>query len=166
MVIRFLWHDVSHWITATSYDKENSCTVKWILNIMLRKLIVRNLNLYYVCCYIYICTVLFVYAIILCVMALLQIKFCIWVFKGGSLSHLSPLTSEVVGAPQMTLQQYISTLLCLPLPPGNLQPHSRPFLDVIIPSFLLSSSDSCSLHCLRQKWLRHARGSWDVAIPS
>ena len=36
-------------------------------------------------------------------------------------SHLSPLTSEVVGAPQMTLQQYLSTLPCLPLPSGNLQ---------------------------------------------
>ena len=36
-------------------------------------------------------------------------------------SHLSPLTSEVVGAPQMMLQQYLSTLPCLPLPSGNLQ---------------------------------------------
>ena len=37
------------------------------------------------------------------------------------LSHLSPLTSEIVGAPQMTLQQYLSILPCLPLPSGNLQ---------------------------------------------
>ena len=36
-------------------------------------------------------------------------------------SHLSPLPSEVVGAPQMTLQQYLSTLPCLPLPSGSLQ---------------------------------------------
>ena len=36
------------------------------------------------------------------------------------LSHLSPLTSEVVGALQMTLQQYLSTLPCLPLPSENL----------------------------------------------
>ena len=36
-------------------------------------------------------------------------------------SHLIPLISEVVGAPQMTLQQYLSTLPCLPLPSGNLQ---------------------------------------------
>ena len=36
-------------------------------------------------------------------------------------SHLSPLTSEVVGATQMTLQQYLSTLPCLPLPSRNLQ---------------------------------------------
>ena len=28
------------------------------------------------------------------------------------------------GAPQMTLQQYLSTLPCLPLPSGNLQTHS------------------------------------------
>ena len=50
---------------------------------MLRKLIVRNLDLHYACCYIYICTVLFVSVKISCVMELLQIKFCIWVFKGG-----------------------------------------------------------------------------------
>ena len=36
-------------------------------------------------------------------------------------SHFSPLTLEVVGAPQMTLQQYLSILPCLPLPSGNLQ---------------------------------------------
>ena len=36
-------------------------------------------------------------------------------------SHLSPLTLEVVGAQQMTLQQYLSILPCLPLPSGNLQ---------------------------------------------
>ena len=43
-------------------------------------------------------------------------------YKYGHLSsHLSPLTLEVVGAPQMTLQQYLSILPCLPLPSGNLQ---------------------------------------------
>ena len=42
---------------------------------MLRKPIVRNLDLYYVCCYIVICTVLYVFGIMLCVM---QIKFCIF----------------------------------------------------------------------------------------
>ena len=62
-------------------------------------------------------------------------------------SHLSPLTLEVVGAPQMTLQQYISILPCLPLPSGNLQTPFPPFLDVIFPSLLLSSSPSCSFHC-------------------
>ena len=36
-------------------------------------------------------------------------------------SHLSPLTSEVIEAPQMTLQQYLSTLPRLPLPSGNLK---------------------------------------------
>ena len=34
------------------------------------------------------------------------------------------------------------------------------------PSLLLSSSPSCSFHCPLQNCLRHARGSWDVAIPS
>ena len=77
-------------------------------------------------------------------------------------SHLSPLTWEVVGAPQMTLQQYLSTFPCLLLPSGNLQ---TPFLHVIFP-FLLSSSPSCSFHCPLQNCLHHARGSWDVAILS
>ena len=46
------------------------------------------------------------------------------------------------------------------------KPHSRPFLGVTFPSLLLSSSPSCSFHCLLQNCLRHAKGSWDVAIPS
>ena len=48
-------------------------------------------------------------------------------------SHLSPLTSEVFEAPQMTLQQYLSILPCLPLPSGNLQ---TPFLNGVFPSLL------------------------------
>ena len=39
----------------------------------------------------------------------------------------SHLISVVVGAPKMTLQQYLSTLPCLPLPSGNLQ---TPFLSI------------------------------------
>ena len=35
-------------------------------------------------------------------------------------SRLSPLTLTVVGAPQMTLQQYLSIYPCLPLPSGNI----------------------------------------------
>ena len=42
-------------------------------------------------------------------------------------SHLSPLTSDVVGAPQMTLQQYLSTIPCLPHPSANLK---TPFLSI------------------------------------
>ena len=48
---------------------------------MLSKTIVRNLDFYDVCCYIYICTVLYVSVIILCVMELLQIKFCIFEYS-------------------------------------------------------------------------------------
>ena len=44
-----------------------------------------------------------------------------FILKIISSSHPSPLTLEVVGAPQMTLQQYLSTLPCGPLPSGNLQ---------------------------------------------
>ena len=80
-------------------------------------------------------------------------------------SHLSPLTSEVLGAPQMTLQQYLSTLPCLPLSSGNLQ---TPFPSIpwcYLPIFY-SVFPSCSFHCPLQNCLRHARGSWDVAIPS
>ena len=72
-------------------------------------------------------------------------------------SHLSPLTSEVVRAPQMTLQQYLSTIPCLPLPSGNLQP-PFPFIpwcylpinSFVFLSLLLSLSPAeLSLPCLR-----------------
>ena len=63
------------------------------------------------------------------------------------LSHLNPLTSAVVGAPQMTLLQYNSTFLCLSLSQGISKLHYCPFLDVIFPSLLLSLSPSCSFHC-------------------
>ena len=77
-------------------------------------------------------------------------------------SHLSPLTLEVVGAPHMTFPSF-PVFRC---PQGISKPHSCPFLDVIFLSLLLSSSPSCSFHCPLQNCLRHARGSWDVAIPS
>ena len=32
------------------------------------------------------------------------------------------------------------------------KPHSCPFFDVVFPSLLLSSSPSCSFHCLLQNW--------------
>ena len=51
-------------------------------------------------------------------------------------------------------------------PQGISKPHFCPFLDVIFPSLLLSSPPSCSFLCPLQNCLRHARGSWDVAIPS
>ena len=58
-------------------------------------------------------------------------------------SHLNPLTSTVVWEPQMTLQQYLSTFPCLPLPSENLQ---TPFLSspwCYRPIFFLPSSPSC-----------------------
>ena len=42
-----------------------------------------------------------------------------YIFAGqcyNLISHLRPLTLEVVGAPQMTLQQFLFPLPCLPLP--------------------------------------------------
>ena len=45
---------------------------------MLRKPIVRNLDFCDVCFYVYICTALYVYVIILCVVELLQIKYYIF----------------------------------------------------------------------------------------
>ena len=84
-------------------------------------------------------------------------------FGNGNLqlisSHLSHLTLEVVGSPQMTLQQYLPPFPVFRCPQGISQSHSRPFLDVIFPSLLLSSSPSCSFHCPLQNCLRHARGS-------
>ena len=64
-------------------------------------------------------------------------------------SHLSPLTLEVVGAPQMTLQQYLSILFCLPLPLGNLQTQFPS-----IPFCYLPISSSIFLYFLRgARWL-------------
>ena len=74
--------------------------------------------------------------------------------EAGSLisSHLSPLTLEVVGAHQMTLQQYLSILLCLSLPSGNLQTPFPPIPWCYLPisssvflSFLLLKLDSFDL---------------------
>ena len=82
-------------------------------------------------------------------------------------SHLSPLTSEVVGAPQMTLQQYLSTLPCLPLPSGNLQ---TPFPSIpwcylpisfsVFPSFLLLSLSLAELFSPCPRILRCGHTIW------
>ena len=46
-------------------------------------------------------------------------------------------------------------------------PNPIPVYSLMLFSHLfLSSPPSCSFHCALQKCLRHARGSWDVAIPS
>ena len=58
-------------------------------------------------------------------------------------SRLSPLTSAVIGAPQMTLQQYICTLPCLPLPSGNLQTHSHLFF--CLPLLLVPVTVPCRI---------------------
>ena len=60
-----------------------------------------------------------------------------WLFSSRLDTHFSPLTSEVVGAPQMTLQQYLSTLPCFPLSTGNLQ---TPFLSIPWCYLIISSS--------------------------
>ena len=66
-------------------------------------------------------------------------------------SHLSPLTLEVVRAPQMTLQQYLYILPCLPLPSGNLQTPFPfipwcylPISSSVFLSFLPLSNSYCS----------------------
>ena len=79
-------------------------------------------------------------------------------------SHLSPLTSEVVGAPQMTLQQYLSTLSYLPLPSGNLQtpfpsipwcylPISSVFLSFLLLSLFPAELSSPCPRILRCVWV-------------
>ena len=50
--------------------------------------------------------------------------------RGDVLSHLSPLTLMVVGAPQMTLQQYLSTFpssATLREPPNPISVHDLTF---------------------------------------
>ena len=89
------------------------------------------------------------------------------------ISHLSPLTLEVVGAPQMTFQQYISILPCLPLPSGNLQTTfpSTPWYYLAISSsvflsfvLLLLSHAELSSPC--QRILRCGHTIWvSVSLP-
>ena len=88
-------------------------------------------------------------------------------------SHLSPLTSEIVGAPQMTLQQYLSILPWLPLPSGNLQ---TPFPSIpwcylhidssVFLSFLLLSLSPAELSSPCQRILRCGHTIWvSVSLP-
>ena len=88
-------------------------------------------------------------------------------------SHLSPLTLEVVGAPQMTLQQYLSILPCLPLPSGNLQ---TPFPSIpwcylpisssVFLSFLLLSLSLAELSSPCQRILRCGHTIWvSLSLP-
>ena len=88
-------------------------------------------------------------------------------------SHLSPLTSEVVGAPRMTLQQYLSTLPCLPLPSGNLE---TPFPSIpwcylpisssVFLSFLLLSLSPAELSSPCPRILRCGHTIWvSVSLP-
>ena len=87
--------------------------------------------------------------------------------------HLSPLTLEVVGAPQMTLQQYLSILPCLALPSGNLQ---TPFPSIpwcylpisssVFLSFLLLSLSLAELSSPYQRILRCGHTIWvSVSLP-
>ena len=64
-------------------------------------------------------------------------------------SHLSPLTSEVVGAPQMTLQQHLPSLPCLLQPSGN---HQTPFPSITWCYLPISSSVFLSLLLPQTLW--------------
>ena len=103
---------------------------------------------------------------------------CYYILRCGlqvtwHLSSLSPLTLEVVGAPQMTLQQYLSILPCLLLPSGNLQ---TPFPSIpwcylpisssVFLSFLLLSLSLAELSSLCQRILRCGHTIWvSVSLP-
>ena len=89
-----------------------------------------------------------------------------------SSSHLSPLTLEVIGAPQMTLQ-HLSILPYLPLLSGNLQ---TPFLSIswcylpisssVFLSFLLLSLSLAELSSPCQRILRCGHATWvSVSLP-
>ena len=80
------------------------------------------------------------------------------------LSHLSPLTLEIAGAPQMTLQQYLSTLPCLPLATGNRQTPfpSIPwcYLPISSSSFLFLSLSPTELSSPCQRILVYGHTIW------
>ena len=88
-------------------------------------------------------------------------------------SHLSPLTLEVVRAPQMTLQQYLYILPCLPLPSGNLQTPFPfipwcylPISSSVFLSFLPLSLSLAELSSLCQRILRCGHTIWvSVSLP-
>ena len=94
-------------------------------------------------------------------------------FNDTSSSHLSPLTLEVVVAPQMTLQQYLSILPCLPLPSGNLETLFPsipwcylPISSSVFLSFLLLSLSLAELSSPRQRILRCGHTIWvSVSLP-
>ena len=93
---------------------------------------------------------------------------CLPVYTLSSLSsHLSPLTLEVVGAPQMMLQQYLAILPSLPLPRGNLQtpfPSTPwcylPISSSVFLSFLLLSLSLAELSSPCQRILRCGHTIW------
>ena len=80
---------------------------------------------------------------------------------------MSPLTLKVVGAPQMTLQKYLSILPCLPPPSGNLH---TPFPSIpwcylpisssVFLSFLLLSVPLAELSSPCQRILRCGHTIW------
>ena len=94
------------------------------------------------------------------------------IFMSNS-SHLSPLTLEVVGEPQMTLQKYLSILPCLPLPSGNLQTPFPFILWCYLPisssvflSYLLLSLSPAELCSPCQRILRCGYTIWvSVSLP-
>ena len=87
-------------------------------------------------------------------------------------SNLSPLIVEVVGAIQMTLQQYLSILPCLPLPSVNLK---TPFPSIpwcylpmsssVFLSFLLLSLSLAELSSPYQRILRCGHTWVSVSLP-
>ena len=89
------------------------------------------------------------------------------------LSSLSPLTLLVVGTPQMTLQHYLSTLPCLPLPSANLQTQCLsipwcylPICSSVSLSFLFLSLSPAELSLPYHRILRCGHTIWvSVSLP-
>ena len=83
------------------------------------------------------------------------------------ISSLGLLTLEVIGAPQMTLQQYLPILPCLTLPSGNLQTSFPsipwcylPISSSVFFSFLLLSLSLAELSSSCQRILRCGHTIW------
>ena len=78
---------------------------------------------------------------------------------------ITPLTTRVVGAPQMILRPVFSIFPCSPLPSGTCELQACPFPNVVFPPLPLSSLTSSPFHCALQDGFGQTWWTGDMTIP-